>query len=122
MTELFTIDQLMEGKKPGEIKIQISPEWTFEFFEPYYKLDSYWYGILTEVDGTKFNDYFEKDVFFKLYKEPRLKKKVILWQWYLDTGILSQHYTEQCAKINEFSLKTGWQKIESTRLEIEVEE
>lgn len=121
MSELKSIDYLMRDKKPGEIKIKRSTWVKTSYFRPYFKDDcGYWHGLLDhgapEVNFCKSEDW-------KLYEEPKPKKKVVLYQWYSpNEERLSNYRTEEKAEYLGFKIKEGWQKIESTRLEIEVEE
>ena len=70
---MSTIDELMEGKKPGEIKIS-SGDYTFI---PYCKTRGGNWGGLTENKDHKF--YSEDDTSWRLYTEP--KKMIKRWLW-----------------------------------------
>ncbi len=76
---MSTIDQLMTGKKPGEIKIRASG-WDDEtYFVPYFQEDNagnYWYGV---IPGKGVHNYNPEEDGWEIYSEP--KPKVKRWMW-----------------------------------------
>ena len=77
---MSTIDFLMEGKKPGEIKVcyfgdaetRVGHWPSHMFFVPYFK-DQVWYGL----DEKHNVQQYKTDQDWSLYQEP--KKKVTKW-------------------------------------------
>lgn len=72
--KLYTIDELMEGKAPGSVKIvrQHSLQHT-AIFCPYFKTCEGWHGVNEEGTQAIWRD---NGWFWKLYTEPK-KKKVL---------------------------------------------
>lgn len=80
---MATIDQLMEGKKPGEIKICTSKHPMRDgYFVPYYNIRGLWYGIFHALDNRIDNEIHNSEDegdYWQLYTQP--KKKVKRWLW-----------------------------------------
>lgn len=81
---MATIDELMQGKQPGEIKITHA-EWKDLpscFFKPFFK-DKYqiWFGLGEDDEGE--DAYSNRDDWY-LWQEPR--KKIKRWLWVSKSG------------------------------------
>lgn len=80
MTDLSTIDELMEGKKPGEIKIRQIGWDSKKWFQPFFATSGEWTGILNNESGTPYRSvWYGDEALWQLWSEP--KKKVKRWQW-----------------------------------------
>ncbi len=74
---MATIDELMEGKRPGEIRITRATNIRTEYVRPFYKDNSWqWHGL--DEHNVNADLYFDKDD-WRLYEEP--KPKVRRWLW-----------------------------------------
>ncbi len=73
-----TISELMEGKKPGEIRVTGLSEYDAVYwFRPYYRIEGCWHGPDIQVPHYSWKD----DDTWQLYTEP--KPKVVRWLWAL---------------------------------------
>lgn len=91
---MATIDELMEGKKPGEIKVR-RRSWSEEvYFTPYFKEADVWYGL-----RNSYHDFWSGDVDeYEIYREPKPKVRRYLWafkslndkQWMLETTFATE--------------------------------
>lgn len=86
---MATIDELMQGKKPGEIKVT-HKEGIFSagyFFIPYFRSNyiqfrsaATWYGL---IDNSKPWDFPADLDLWKLYEEPKPEVKLVkYYRWY----------------------------------------
>lgn len=111
---MSTIDELMAGKKPGEIKIRRA-EWGLAqrtWFKPMYKINNCWIG---PSSGSECDRFFNDCDDWEIYREP--KKKVVRWLWANGMGeITSQLYDENERERAEFTLgftiKLEWSRSE----------
>ena len=75
---MATIDELMEGKAPGSVKVtNVKPGDMWgddEYFIPYFKVSNTWYG---KSSAGNYMTQGDQDV-YGLYKEP---KKMKTWYW-----------------------------------------
>jgi hypothetical protein len=83
MSDLKTIDDLMEDRFPGEIKIR-NVNWdNDDYFIPYFITTcGLWYGI--DVDGAA--TYYADTASWQIYTEPKRKKIVYEWMFYSHRG------------------------------------
>lgn len=125
MTEkLFTIDELMEGKAPGSVKI-ICPGWgPDEYFVPFYRDKTHdWCGLDDAGDSLGFDATHSR---WKLYTEPK-KKKVLRPAVYKQGAdfLLSPMLYESLEKAKEHLEAVGYFKVQSMAPDsyaVEVEE
>jgi len=75
MTEYKTIDELMEGKAPGEIKITNTSWSTHVWFRPYFKSRK-WHGLDQTSDAWEAAGISYGGSTWKLYEEPKKKMKL----------------------------------------------
>lgn len=75
-----TIDELMEGKKPGEIKVI----YDVYIFTPHYRMNNRWYGFYPDDDKEFMKCECATQDIWELYTEP--KKKVKRWLWCSNKG------------------------------------
>lgn len=80
---MSTIDELMQGKKPGEIKIARAYWDSTSWFAPYFKdRGNYWHGLLQGDHNFVANEALSD---WHLYAQPKPKR--ILYEWiYRDAG------------------------------------
>jgi hypothetical protein len=71
---MATIAQLMEGKKPGEIKLRLSSWPPTSFFSPFYiTVDEIWHGLMKDGYSCWYRNI---DTNWELYTEPKPKRKL----------------------------------------------
>ena len=124
---MATIDELMKGKKPGEIKVS-SGEYLGDdngfYFIPFFKIDYVWHGQVIGPEHIR-ADYFkghENDTWY-LYTEP--KKKVKRWMWAYQSStnrhnwfVDSIYYTEDEFK-SRMGKKYNYKKLCYSEMEFE---
>lgn len=76
MSKLKTIDELMAGKQPGEIKLRQESMRSGVWFKPYFKTSDKWYGECNEPFQICF---YGSTSTWSIYTEP--KAKVKRWQY-----------------------------------------
>jgi len=98
-----TLDELMEGKKPGEVKVQ--DEWwdPSMWFKPYFKTGNKWYGL--EQNGCS-TAHTANNNRWSLYSEP--KPKITLYETLVPAadGYLTKYYPEKRENIRG-AIRTG---------------
>lgn len=76
----MTIDELMEGKEPGSVRVFRKGYDADEWFRPYYKTKKDWWGLtqssLCHACSSLHDDW-------QLYEEPKPKpkRKIVLREW-----------------------------------------
>jgi hypothetical protein len=111
----MTIDELMEGKQPGEIKIT-QDDFVDIYFQPYYKVGMCWYGKLGS--GVRLGEgFFDTYIYWRLYEEPKLiryKYAVLKRKDWVET---TKFYTDDEASLFVSDSRI---KLEYTRTEFDV--
>ena len=113
---MATISELMEGKKPGEIKIRLDTFLKGHYFIPYFQAEyDNWHGVLCDTRDTIHAHYY--GVYsegWELYTEPN--PKVLMAQYLMQNMItgrpfLSTEYfrdgTEAAAAFGSYSRVLG---------------
>lgn len=105
---MSTIDELMAGKKPGEIKVR-RPVWEeTAWFQPYYKFENYWMGPTDRSDSAR--GYDDCNDWVLCWGE-----KITRWFWLArgdDGKFTLAIYSEEEAKQFPFLKKLEWSKME----------
>ncbi len=124
MSEYKSIDELMEGKAPGSVKVQFLNWPETLYFVPYFKdLENKgrWHGQNYSSVSSGRADWFEGDAGeWKLYEEP--KKPVVRWLWAYRSGACtewleaSSFYTEdeaaRCLGAKSSKIKLDFSRTE----------
>lgn len=109
---MATIDFLMKDKAPGSVRLTLDGLYPYKWFVPFYKTyNGFWYGL----DGRGFSDNFDGCCPAALYTESKPKKKVVMYQYLVNLGSSCYLTTHQ----SDYQSGT---RIDSTRIEVEVDE
>jgi hypothetical protein len=117
-----TIDELMEGQKPGTIKITRESWENGKYFVPYFKDDeNFWWG-LTADGNTDWQSASTKR--WITYAPP--KKKVKMWQWLIKDAEgyhpTERYYTaEDIEPLRESTILEVIQHLPHTEIEVEID-
>lgn len=86
---MATINELVAeySRIPGDIKITVSNYRSDFYFIPFYNVGDIWYGI-NDMGGSI---YWDSEISWKLYTEPR--KKIKLYKWLVRNTL--QHYYQE---------------------------
>ncbi len=115
---MATIDELMEGKVPGSVRVTHYGWDNNKYFTPYFKSQNKWYGL--SHLNTK-DSWVDDSASWQLYTGP--KKKVVRWLWaYKNLGIwyCYEFYSEEEAvKAAKENPERTMFKVELSRTEFE---
>lgn len=114
----MTIDELMEGKEPGSIRVCL-PEWSEgRFFSPYFRTKTDWHGLNENLT----DDYWSATncIDWHLYEEPKPKRKIVLHE-YCNENIYDFNFIWAKEGAETQWLEAGWKPTGETRT-IEVDE
>ena len=99
---MSTIDKLMEGKKPGEVKIR-RLSWECGYFQPFYKIDDSWHGLRINGSRTYSTACLSPTLDWELYQES--SKKVKKWLWVDVKGYMTEE--EACQRSGNLKALKG---------------
>ncbi len=121
----YTIDQLMDGKTPGEIKLTKKSWHSAVCFQPYFKDkdNGFWHGTDQSGCHCKHND---QDDTWTLYKEPRNKVAKYLWaapinEFKTTYSIGVDAYSQKPAFFsdNQITDRPDWIRLDWSKIEVE---
>lgn len=117
---MATLDDLMEGKKPGEIKVSIRGIENSYWFRPYFKdRNGRWFGPGSDGNSNFFGATYDASIF----EEPKPKKKITLYQWLVKEPdgdyLVTAHST--CER-KAFPGDRVIARLDDSKLEIEVDD
>ncbi len=112
---MSTIDELMEGKKPGEIKICRSIDRT-KYFIPFFRDSIKQWNGLGPAGEFKCEMAKASSLNWELYQEP--KPKVKRWLWVNGKYVFPYMKSEEEVKMHECYHKS-WQKLPFSETEFE---
>ena len=115
-----TIDELMEGQKPGTIKITRESWENGKYFVPYFKDDeNFWWGLTTD-GNTDWQSASTKR--WVTYSPP--KRKVKMWQWLVGSAEFCNSSSGFYVSKKNAESATGSnviQRLDYTEIEVEID-
>lgn len=116
---MSSIDELMEGKQPGEIKICPANRepWDGWFFRPMYKdASNDWHGPDNENQANTWPSVVDRD--WQIWQPP--KKTVVRYLWaYAGDRELSKHMYSEAEAKKMFKQPCEWQRLDWSATEME---
>ena len=118
MSEWKTLDELMEGKAPGEIRVNNKDYPAASWFQPYFKSYSDWYG-LNELGYQKSHSGLEYH--WRIWQEPKKKVMKYLWRYrdYKREWAIWNNYKTEDEAQKLFENKDRYEKMPLPGIEVE---